>query len=137
MTAKVILKSTYRISSNKRPQRPPPYPNFETVKGGAYQRALIRGRCLFQSLGNEQYKMSKPCHFFFQNKKDITFHYESAKCNEKSKYQQYFHCILVPYEFWFSCQQNIVAILISPVFISAALIRWEALIIGRHLFQFR
>ena len=40
MTAKVILKSTYRISSNKRPQRlppsPPPYPNFETVKGGAY-----------------------------------------------------------------------------------------------------
>ena len=57
----------------------------------------------------------------------------------KSKYQQCFHCfiacIIVPYTFWFSYQQNIVTILISPAFRSAALIRGEALLRGRHLFQ--
>ena len=51
---------------------------------------------------------------------------------KKSKYQQYFRCfsvcILVPYAFCFSFQQNIVTILISTVFRGAALIRGEALI---------
>ena len=39
---------------------------------------------------------------------------------KKSKYYQYFHCFIVcilgPYAFWFSFQQNIVTILISAVF---------------------
>ena len=54
---------------------------------------------------------------------------------KKSKYQQYFHCfivcMLVPYAFWFSYQQNIVTTLISAGFTDAALIR------GRCLFQCR
>ena len=58
---------------------------------------------------------------------------------KKSKYQQYFHCfivcILVPYAFWFSYQQNIVTILISAAFGGTALIRGEALIRGRRLCQ--
>ena len=53
---------------------------------------------------------------------------------KKSKYQQYLHCfivcILVPYAFWFSYQQNMVTILISATFRDAALIS------GRHLFQY-
>ena len=50
----------------------------------------------------------------------------------KSKFQ-YFHyflvCIVVPYAFWFSYQQNMVSILISITFGGAVLIR------GRRLFQ--
>ena len=49
------------------------------------------------------------------------------------KYQQYFHCfivcILVPYAFWFSYQQNMVTILISAIF------RDVALTSGRRLFR--
>ena len=60
---------------------------------------------------------------------------------KKSKYQKYFHCFivckLVPYAFWFSYQQNIVTTLISAGFTDAALIRGEALIRGRCLFQCR
>ena len=52
---------------------------------------------------------------------------------KKSKYQQYFHCIifriLVPFAFQFIYQQNIVTILISAASLNAALIR------GRSLFQ--
>ena len=52
---------------------------------------------------------------------------------KKSKHQQYFHCfivcVLVPYAFWFSYQQNTVTILISPAFRNVALIR------GRRLFE--
>ena len=66
--------------------------------------------------------MSKPLYFFFQ-----------------SKYQQYFHCfifcILGPYVFWVSFQQNIVTILISTVFSSVVLIRGETLIRGRRFFR--
>ena len=58
---------------------------------------------------------------------------------KKSKYQQYFHCFIVcilgPYAFWFSFQQNIVTILISAVLGSGAFIRGETLIRGRCLFQ--
>ena len=58
---------------------------------------------------------------------------------KKSKYQQYFHCFIVciisPNVFWFSFYQNIVTILISTVYRGATLIRGEALIIGRRLFQ--
>ena len=56
-----------------------------------------------------------------------------------SKCQQYFHCfiacILVPYSFWVSYQQNTVFILISAAFRSVAFIREEALIRRRCLFQ--
>ena len=49
---------------------------------------------------------------------------------KKSKYQQYIHCfiscILGPYAFWFSFQQNIVTILISTVLRGAPLIIGEA-----------
>ena len=58
---------------------------------------------------------------------------------EKSKYQQYFHCfiisILVSYAFWVSCYYNIVTALISVAFRAAVLIRGEAIIRGRRLFQ--
>ena len=54
-------------------------------------------------------------------------------------YQQYFHCfivcILVLYPFWFSYQQNMVTILVSAASRGVVLIRGEALIRGRHLFQ--
>ena len=49
---------------------------------------------------------------------------------KKSKHQQYFHCfvcILVPYAFWFSYQQNIVTILISVAFRGVTHIRGAAL----------
>ena len=58
---------------------------------------------------------------------------------KKFKYQQYFHCFIVctpvSYAFWFSYQQNMVTILISPAFRGAALIKGYALIRGRRLFQ--
>ena len=58
---------------------------------------------------------------------------------KKSKYQQHFYCfvvcILISYAFWFSYEQNIVTILISAAFGGAALVRGEALIRGRRLFQ--
>ena len=58
---------------------------------------------------------------------------------KKSKYQQHFHCfivcILVPYAFWFSFQQNIVTILMNAVYSGAELTRGEELIKGRGLFQ--
>ena len=71
---------------------------------------------------------------------------------KKSKHQRYFHCFIIcipgPYAFWFSFQQNIVTILITAVFRTAALIRGEALISmcipkgvalirGRRLFEAR
>ena len=58
---------------------------------------------------------------------------------KKSQYQQYFLCfivcILAPYSFQFIYQQNIVTILISAEFRSAALSRGEAFIRGRCLFR--
>ena len=58
---------------------------------------------------------------------------------KKSKYEQYFYCfivcVLVPYVFWFSYQQNVVTILISATFRGGALIRGETLIRVRHVFQ--
>ena len=58
----------YRISSNKCPRR---LLSFETAKCSTYKRAaLIRGRHLFQSQEKEQYEVSKPCDFFFQNKSE-------------------------------------------------------------------
>ena len=82
--------------------------------------------------------MSKPCHFFFQNQNETQiFTISEPNIMKKSKYQQYFHyfiiCILGPYAFWFSFQQNIVTILTNAVFTGAAL-RGEALIRGRCLF---
>ena len=57
-----------RISSNKRPWC---VLKFEIVRYGDYYRAaLIKGRRLFPSLGNEQHEVSKSCHFFFQNKNE-------------------------------------------------------------------
>ena len=47
----------------------------------------------------------------------------------------FFVCILVPYTFWFSLQQNIVTILIIAVFRGAVLIRGETHIRGSCLFQ--
>ena len=59
---------------------------------------------------------------------------------KNSKYQQHFHCFIVCIPvlsaFWFSNKQNVVTILISAVFRSVALIRWEVLIKSKHLFQF-
>ena len=42
--------------------------------------------------------MSKPCHFFFQNKnKAKIFTINKPNIMEKFKYQQYFHCLLFAY----------------------------------------
>ena len=53
---------------------------------------------------------------------------------QKSKYEQYFHCfiacILVPYEFWFSYQQNMVTILISTTFRNGSLLEGRSLLEG-------
>ena len=47
--------------------------------------------------------MTKPCHFFFQNKNETIFTINKPNIMTKSKYQQYFHCfivcVLVPYAF--------------------------------------
>ena len=69
---------------------------------GAY---LVKSQELSQE--NEQNKMSKPCHIFFQNKDETQiFTINKRYVMKKSKYQQYFHCviffILVPYSFWSS-----------------------------------
>ena len=60
---------------------------------------------------------------------------------KKSKHRQYFHCFIVcilgPYLFLLSFQQNIVTILVGVIFTVPALIRVEALIRGRRLFQCR
>ena len=59
---------------------------------------------------------------------------------KKSKRQLNFHffivCVLDSFAFWFSCLQNIVTILISAAFRVASIVRGEALIRGRHLFQY-
>ena len=78
--------------------------------------------------------MSKPCHIFSQNKNETyIFIINKPNVMKKSNYQQYFHCfivcILIPYAFQFTYQQNIVTFLISATFRGAALIR------GRCLFQ--
>ena len=61
--------------------------------------------------------MSKTCHVFFQNKKQI-FTISKPNIMKKSKYQHYFHrfivCMLVPYAFWFNYQQNMVTVLWLP-----------------------
>ena len=63
---------------------------------------------------------------------------------KKSKYQQYLNCsivcILVPYAFWVSFQQNIVSLPISAisrglVLISILIPRGAALIRGQRLFE--
>ena len=84
--------------------------------------------------------MSKPCHFFFQNKNEAQiFTINKPNIMKKSKYQQYFHCfivcILIPYAFWLGYQQNISILVICAAFRSVALITGEALIRGRRLFQ--
>ena len=57
----------------------------------------------------------------------------------KSKYRQNFYCFIVCIQiscaFWFSYKQNIVTILISTRFGGAVLIRGEALIKEKRLFQ--
>ena len=83
--------------------------------------------------------MSKPCHFF-QNKNEIEiFTINKPSIRRNSRSPQYFHCfivcILVPYASCFSCQQNIVSISISAAFRGTALIRGQALIRERRLFQ--
>ena len=83
--------------------------------------------------------MSKPCHFFFQNKNWLQiFTINKTNIMRKSKYQHhcFIVCMLVPYAFCFSYQQNIVTLLISTALRDAALNRGEALIKERCLFHF-
>ena len=84
--------------------------------------------------------MPKTCHFSFEIRMKHKFSLsKNRNILKKSKYQQYFHCfiacILVSYAFRFSYQQNIVTILVSVTFRVAGLIKGEALIRGRRLFQ--
>ena len=78
--------------------------------------------------------------FFTQNTSE-TYIFAINRLNimKKSKYQQYFYyfviCILVPYAFWFSYQNNMVTILINTEFKGAVLIRGETTIRWRRLFQ--
>ena len=73
--------------------------------------------------------MSKPCHFFFQNKNE-TYIFTINKPNI-IKQSKYFHCfivcVLVPSAFWFSFQQNKGTVVIGDVFSDEALMRGEAL----------
>ena len=117
--------------------------NLETVRCGAQQRAaLIRGRRIFQCQEIDNIKCQNLFFFFFKIR-ILTYIFTVNRQNimRKSKYQQYLHCLLVcillPYAFWFSFQQNIGIILISAVHRGAALIRGEALIRGKRLFQWR
>ena len=58
--------------------------------------------------------------FCFKIMKHKFFTINKPNIMKKSKYQQYFHCFIVciifPYAFWFSCQENIVTIPISAAF---------------------
>ena len=74
--------------------------------------------------------MSKPCHFFFQNQNETQiFTTNESNIMKKSKYQQYFHYILVQ----LLVIAMIVTILTNAVFTGAAL-RGEVFIRGRCLF---
>ena len=69
----------------------------------------------------------------------LTYSARTVKTNlfpnimKKSKYQKYFHCfficILGPYAFWVSFQQNRVTILVNTIYRDVVLIR------GRRLFE--
>ena len=83
--------------------------------------------------------MSKPCHFSFKIRMKQVFTINKPNIMKKPKYQQYCHffidCILIPHASWFSYEWNMITVLMNAAFLGATLIRGEALIRGKRLFQ--